>query len=1622
MEIGARPHIYLEINGARVKALVDSGANVSLLHDRFLKMMHNKPVPNMGPTYIRDANSGRAYTLGRFELEVRGKELCTRANFHLLANMCSDAILGTDFLRRHNGVVDFEKNTVSFQGKQEPVSSAMAASAALHTEFSLRPSRKFRVPDGKTIMCSATIQTKSDMVFKPGATVLLLAQPNAHLHMVDGLYTVQSKNVVKFPIRNIGFSPVKLSRRDNLLGVVAQSVRDLDLTEATPATVAALVATGLPPPGCKALPGPCPSDKAKYIMSKLSLAEVDPKWRQSYLDWALRNHDVFSGSKLQIGHAPHYEHTVHMRTREPVYVPQFRIPYEHQAILDEFVKTMLRSNVIVECHSQNNVPIFLVNKPKSEGKRVVLDFRRLNQQVFTDKYSILDVRECLNAVGKVRPTVFSGLDLSSAFYQLSLAKEAQPLTAFTLPHTNKQYMWRRAPMGLAGSPASFSRLLHVVLADLGEEVTTYIDDILCASRGHVGHIELLGRVAARLRLHGLMLNPEKTILGRKGISWLGFFLSAGGISPDRDKLRAIEAMMPPETIRQVQQYLGLFNYFRWLVENFSIIARPLSILTAKKSPWRGKDKDGPLPREAEQAFRTLQQRLCSSPVVGYPILGVPYVISVDAALGSRGHPGGIGAVLTQKQHGQEVVISYYSRTLRDHELNYTCFATELLAAEQALLHFSQFIKGSRTTVYVDHKPVASHSVRQEKTISVLQEKISQYEAEVVYRKGELNGAADCLSRMPLPAVAALDVDPPEILSRADWKAAQMTDPVLVSLVCYVQDQVLPEDQESLSLVRAFGPLCVLLEGLLHLSLVRPGRVSKTCLLVPRSKRLYVMRLCHGSKLQGHWGLERTIENILREYFWFQLASDVAVFVRQCDVCQRIDDPNALRTRTELHPWPQATRLFQRVHCDLVGPLKSSGPYKYIIAFICAFSKFVILRPLESKDTKEVAQVFFEHFLCIFSTPKELVSDRGGEFSSLVLRELMKLIGVRKHMVSALNPQANGQVEIFNKSLKKFLRCFVNELTDDWVPYLPALQLAHNTSVSKSTYATPHSLVFGQEPAMPWSLQLNTYSQSDAAVKYRLLQHARNLAVERNEEARKAYARYYNQKASLRRFAVGDKILVHYPSPPPGINPKLYRPWRGIFLVDQVHGNDAYTVVKPGGRPTKVKAARMKLYHEMDDPDDQKVDLSLDDPEDSLELLVDVPDSGPPKANVTLKPSGSAPAGQVKPLPSGGPSQSLAPSLAGPGRVAVQPSGRTGVPAVRDSLGGPVSAGEAGSGSQGSWLQPRPRQAKHRPARDKQARPVRTVMTRSMTRQAPEKHINAGVSAQHCSVMAHPSDDADIDILVLRTKVKFRQYLLYIHHLGFTINVYGQVVKVPEGRDSNLPSIVSGSVVPSSADPSFRVAYIPTPLSGSSVSVAAAQEDTSQDGTTQTSSKGGWASGKAKSSTKFRLQVENLGQASGSSPPYSRQRVRSEGSGGAGGSASAVSSVSGPSTPPSRESSLVTAESGGSGTSKSAGSGNRSGTLSNSQIQETTLQGSPTLEERVAGIAQTCQLPTSSFWANYCVSAAKTVVPQVFQTTEVAPATAAERRPDTRYKGKPPGHFDSKNQIFKPNPGFGHDTQ
>ena len=114
----------------------------------------------------------------------------------------------------------------------------------------------------------------------------------------------------------------------------------------------------------------------------------------------------------------------------------------------------------------------------------------------------------------------------------------------------------------------------------------------------------------------------------------------------------------------VRSFVGLCNFFRTHIKGFAIIAAPLFQVTWKDSGY----KSGPLPPAALHAFKILQQKLTSDPVMAFPRADRQYALITDAATGTSEIPGGLGAILTQMdKNGNHFAISFASRQLKDHK-------------------------------------------------------------------------------------------------------------------------------------------------------------------------------------------------------------------------------------------------------------------------------------------------------------------------------------------------------------------------------------------------------------------------------------------------------------------------------------------------------------------------------------------------------------------------------------------------------------------------------------------------------------------------------------------------------------------------------------------------------------------------------------------------------------------------------------------------------------------------------------------------------------------------------------------------------------------------------------------
>jgi hypothetical protein len=138
-------------------------------------------------------------------------------------------------------------------------------------------------------------------------------------------------------------------------------------------------------------------EKCQFIENTLK-DKVPEKYYDQYLKILIDNHDVVSRNKFDLGRSSTLLHEIALKTKEPIYVKQFKIPDAHRIEVEKHVADWLKLGVIQPTRSKYNSPIFVVAK-KNGGLRLVQDFRALNEQTQTDKYSMLDVTECIAHIG-----------------------------------------------------------------------------------------------------------------------------------------------------------------------------------------------------------------------------------------------------------------------------------------------------------------------------------------------------------------------------------------------------------------------------------------------------------------------------------------------------------------------------------------------------------------------------------------------------------------------------------------------------------------------------------------------------------------------------------------------------------------------------------------------------------------------------------------------------------------------------------------------------------------------------------------------------------------------------------------------------------------------------------------------------------------------------------------------------------------------------------------------------------------------------------------------------------------------------------------------------------------------
>ncbi|GJR66463.1 putative reverse transcriptase domain-containing protein [Tanacetum coccineum] len=297
---------------------------------------------------------------------------------------------------------------------------------------------------------------------------------------------------------------------------------------------------------------------------------------------------------------------------------------------------------------------------------------------------------------------FSKIDLRSGYHQLRVREEDIPKTAFRTRYGNLS-----------------SQSGH--LDDKPPAISWTYDTALQTDFGQI----------YLLKKEKLYAKFSKCEFWLKEVQFLGHVVNHDGIHVDPSKVESVKNWKTPESSTEIRSFLGLAGYYRRFIENFSKIAKPLTLLTQKNKTYVWGD-------EQEEAFCILKEKLCNALVLALPDGPDDFVVYCDAS------KLGFGCVLMQKGK----VIAYASRQLKTHEKNYTTHDLELGAVVFALKIWRHYLYGTKSVIYTDHKSLQyifdqkELNMRQRRWIELL----SDYECEIKYHPGKANVVADALSR------------------------------------------------------------------------------------------------------------------------------------------------------------------------------------------------------------------------------------------------------------------------------------------------------------------------------------------------------------------------------------------------------------------------------------------------------------------------------------------------------------------------------------------------------------------------------------------------------------------------------------------------------------------------------------------------------------------------------------------------------------------------------------------------------------------------------------------------------------------------------------------------------------
>uniref|UniRef100_A0A2N9ESH3 Uncharacterized protein n=1 Tax=Fagus sylvatica TaxID=28930 RepID=A0A2N9ESH3_FAGSY len=708
--------------------------------------------------------------------------------------------------------------------------------------------------------------------------------------------------------------------------------------------------------------------------------------------------------------------------------------------------------------------------------------------------------------------LLSFMDAFSGYNQIQMTEGDQEKTAFIT--SRGLFCYKVMPFGLKNAGATYQRLVNKMFHDqIGRNVEVYVDDMLVKSKKDADHLSDLKETFQTLRRYNMKLNPAKCVFGVSSGKFLGFMVSQRGIEANPDKIKAILDMSPPKTVKEA---------FQWTEECQKAFEELKAYLSSP--PLLSPSQTG----EELYLYLAVSASAAQALTDFIPEFTQPWKDEEELEEGEAWTVN-IDGSSTKEMSGAGVVLISPEKDKFEYALQLRFRATNNEAEYEALLAGLKLSKSmgiENLTVKSDSQLIVGQvkgeyeakEDRMKRYLTVVKNLLTQFKkVELLQIPREENEAADRLARL---AYSGVEIDGfVEIQGRPSTEE-ETINPIsfsttwMLPIIRYLKEGILPADRAEAHKLRIRASRFQLLGGILYkMGFSRP---HLRCLSPEEAN--YVIREVHEGVCGNHSGARSLAHKLTRAgYYWPSLLHDATQFVKACDKCQRF--ANVPRVPPEeftpiTSPWP-----FAQLGLDIMGPFSvGTKQAKFLVVAIDYFTKWVEAKPLAIISEKNVKSFVWKAVICRFGIPRVLISDNGKQFDNGPFRELCAQLNIRNHYSSPRYPQANGQVEVTNRTLLKQIKTRLEGAKSMWVEELPSVLWAYRTTVRTPTKETPFKLTYGTKAVIPVEIGLTTLrttfhkegeNEGQLRLNLDLLDEAREKAAQRIALYQGKMARYHN---------------------------------------------------------------------------------------------------------------------------------------------------------------------------------------------------------------------------------------------------------------------------------------------------------------------------------------------------------------------------------------------------------------------------------------------------------------------------------------------------------------------------------